>query len=335
MYILAFETSCDDTSVAVLHDDRLLSMETRSQVHVHARTGGVVPEVAARMHEEAVFEALTAALTGAGVGLSDIDSITYTLEPGLLPSLLVGHTVARVLGYCLGRPLVPIQHIHAHIYANLLGRVREEIPLPAMCLTVSGGHNELIIWHADDTFETVGRTLDDAAGEALDKVAKMMGLGYPGGPVISRLAGEYAGGYRGIFPIVLMDRNSLDFSFSGLKTAVRREIEKRAREHGWDGTTATRHTYLTSEDIREIAYEMERATITTLVAKLRIALARYPDMRCAVLAGGVSANDRLRNEVSALGEELGMPVIVPTERVYSTDNAAMVGIMAYYMLKKK
>lgn len=212
MYHLAFETSCDDTSIALMRDDRVLRLITQSQLREHIETGGVVPEVAARLHANVIFDVLrdifdsssplenggSSLLNSKGehLSLKDIAYIECTSEPGLLPSLLVGKTVAKTLAHALQIPLFWINHIEGHIFANLLERSIEDIPFPAVVLTVSGGHNEIYLWKSLYDWELLGQTRDDAAGEAFDKVAKAMGLGFPGGPLIAKLASEYTGMHR-------------------------------------------------------------------------------------------------------------------------------------------
>lgn len=227
MFILAFETSCDDTSIAIFRDDALVAMRTRSQIREHNVTCGVVPEVAARLHANVIFSVLEEVLDEAKVRLEDIDIIACTESPGLMPSLLVGMTVAKTLSKILDIPYIPIDHIQAHMFANYIGRDESDIHFPTVCLTVSGGHNEIYLWKSMFDREKIGETLDDSAGEAFDKVAKMMDLGYPGGAIIGKYASEYTGVFRGIFPEVLLNKTQYDFSFSGLKSAVKREIDKR------------------------------------------------------------------------------------------------------------
>lgn len=187
-----------------------------------------------------------------------MDIIACTEFPGLMPSLLVGISVAKTLSNTLKIPYIPIDHIEAHMFANYLERDVEDIHFPAICLTVSGGHNELYIWKSMFEREKIGETLDDSAGEAFDKVAKMMGLGYPGGPIIGKISSEYTGSFRGIFPNVLLNKNGHDFSFSGLKSAVKREVDKRIEEN----------SILTEEDIQEIAFEFEQTVVNILSYKL-------------------------------------------------------------------
>lgn len=188
-----------------------------------------MPEVAARLHANNIFGVLEEVLSESKVTLQDIDVIACTEFPGLMPSLLVGMSVAKTLSNTLSIPYIPIDHIEAHMFANYIGRETDQIPFPSVCLTVSGGHNELYLWKSMFEREKIGETLDDSAGEAFDKVARMMGLGYPGGPIIGKLASEYTGEFRGIFPKVLLDKEGHDFSFSGIKSAVKREVDKRQK----------------------------------------------------------------------------------------------------------
>lgn len=323
MFLLAFETSCDDTSVAVFRDTELLSLVTVSQIAEHTKTSGVVPEVAARLHAGNALGALEDALSKAGVALSEIDVVACTANPGLVTSLLVGKTVAKTLAETLKKPLLWIDHIEAHMFANYLERDESDIRFPAVCLTVSGGHNEIYLWKSMFERELLGETMDDAAGEAFDKVAKAMGLGFPGGPVISKLAAEYEGAYRGIFPVVTLSKDSLDFSFSGLKTAVKREIDLRIAKNGT----------LDVADMREISFEFERTVAEILSRKLFLA-AEKTGVNNLVLAGGVSANDFLRKTIADRSEREGYRFVCPVSKVYSQDNAAMVGILAYYRFRE-
>ncbi|MDD3120195.1 MAG: tRNA (adenosine(37)-N6)-threonylcarbamoyltransferase complex transferase subunit TsaD, partial [Candidatus Gracilibacteria bacterium] len=253
------------------------------------------------------------------------DYIVCTKEPGLLPSLLVGLSVANTFGKLLGIPVVEINHIKAHIFANYLEREEKDLEFPALCLTVSGGHNEIYLWKSMFDLELIGESLDDAAGEAFDKVAKMLDLEYPGGPIISRLSSEYTGEFRGIFPKVLLkNENIQNFSFSGLKSAVKREIDSRLEKKG----------KLTLEDKKEIAFEFEKVTVDTLKTRL-FEIAKKLNIKNLVLAGGVSANNRLKDEIVKEGEKTGIKVLCPVSNVYSQDNAAMVGIYGYYLVKNK
>lgn len=316
MLHLAFETSCDDTSIALMDDDRVLHMVTRSQLKEHLETQGVVPEVAARLHANVIFDVLHEVLDLGGVTLQDIGYIDCTSEPGLLPSLLVGKTVAKTLAHGLGIPLQWIHHIEGHMFANLLERSPEEIGFPVVVLTVSGGHNEIYLWKSLYEWELLGQTRDDAAGEAFDKVAKAMGLGFPGGPIVEKLASEYTGEFRRIFPVPLLDAKSLDFSFSGLKSAVRREVESRRGANGGE---------LTTDDLREIAFEFEQTMIQVLTTKLHRA-AEQTGIQTIMLAGGVSASQSLRLALEKLATSENYRFFAPVKKLYSMDNAAMIGV---------
>lgn len=314
MYILAFETSCDDTSVAIMRDTVCIALSTRTQLE-HDETGGVVPEVAARSHANAIFPCIDDVLSEAQITLSDIDFIACTREPWLQPSLLTGITVARTLAESLHKPCIWVNHIEAHMFANFLERETNDIMFPSVVLTVSWGHTEIYFWKSLFEFELLGQTRDDAAGECFDKVAKMMWLGFPWGAKVAKLASEYSGNYQGIFPVVLLERDSLDFSFSWLKTAVKREIDIR-------GT-------LSESDKREISYEFEETVVRILSEKLMRAVQKVW-VKTLCLAWGVSANTKLKDTLSALSKKSDYTFISPKKNLYSMDNAAMVGIRAYY-----
>ncbi len=338
MYILAFETSCDDTSVAIFQDDTLVAMETASQIKIHLETNGVVPEVAAREHANALFEVLDDVLKWANISLQDISYIGVTTNPGLIPSLLTGMTVASTLSQTLGIPLIPIHHIEAHIFSNFLERQEEEVQFPLVCLTVSGWHTEIYhMTHMWD-FKKVWGTIDDSAGEAYDKVAKMMNLGYPGWPIISKLASEYIRpsdpSYKEkiqLFPRVWLDKKELNFSFSGLKTAVKYEIEKRVKNGKWQ-ITSENSDVLSDSDKKEISYEFQNAVNEVLAYKLTLAGEIY-GVRTVMLAGWVSANDDLKVKIQKLSSQRGFHFLSPIKKIYSMDNAAMVWILTYYKIK--
>lgn len=351
MYILAFETSCDDTSVAIFKDSELLFMDTASQIKIHNTTWWVVPEVAAREHANAIFwvldnvlnkintSPLTPLLKGEGnskLSLEEIDYIAVTMTPGLIPSLLTGITVARSLSNILKIPFIEINHIEAHIFANFIERKREDINYPLVCLTVSWWHNEIYFMKDMWSFDKLGWTTDDAAWEAFDKVAKMMWLGYPWGPIISKLAGKYETSAKSLswiltpsqeqgatkkdlFPRVWLAKKEFNFSFSWLKSAVKREIDKRESEK-WE---------LTIEDKREIAYEFENAVTEVLAYKLLYAW-EEKRVKTVMLAWWVSANDKLNNLIREGSEKKWLDFISPTKKIYSMDNAAMVWMNAYY-----
>ncbi len=353
MIILAFETSCDDTSIALFEDERLVSMSTASQIKIHNKTGWVVPEVASREHANAIFWVLDEVLQASKTKLEEIDYIAVTTHPGLVPSLLTGITVASTISQALKTPILPIDHIQAHIFSNFLERKESDIQFPLVCLTVSGGHNEVYYMPDMWTREKLGQTQDDAAGEAFDKVAKMMWLEYPGGPVISKLADEYSphlwisspleerraatsfslkgeriqewGSWvrnrtlkKPLFPRVFLEKSEFWFSFSGLKSAVKREVDRR-----WE---------LSSEDKKEISYEFQAAVNEVLCYKL-LEAARQKWVQTLMLAGGVSANNDLNIRIWEQAKKQGLNFISPIKKLYCMDNAAMVGILAYYKIK--
>jgi len=340
MKILAFETSCDDTSIAIFEDDKLLAMDTASQIKIHNITGGVVPEVAAREHANAIFWVLEKVLKEASPHLTSpkgrgikglfehIDYIWVTTNPWLLPSLLTGTTVASTISTVLQIPIIPINHIQAHVFSNFLERKESFVKFPLICLTVSGGHNDIYSMKNIWDLEKVGSTTDDSSGEAFDKVAKMMGLEYPGGPIISKLAEEYKRpvsietGLKPLFPRVWLVKKEADFSFSGLKSAVKREVDKRVEKAG----------LLSQEDKIEISYEFQEAVIEVLAYKLvQVALQKW--VKTVMLAGWVSANNRLKEEITRLAKKHNLEFIFPIKNLYCMDNAAMVGILTHYKIK--
>lgn len=321
MIILAFETSCDDTSIALFDDTKLLAMDTRSQIKIHNITWGVVPEIAAREHANSIFEVLEKVLSDTWYELSQIDHIAVTAKPWLMPSLLTWLTVARTLWYIYDVPVLEIDHIQAHIFANYLEREESEIEYPLVCLTVSGWHNEIYYKKSMFEAEKIWSTQDDAAGEAFDKVAKMMWLWYPWWPIISKLASEYNNGNNEpLFPRVWLTKKENNFSFSWLKSAVKREVDKR-----WK---------LTDDNKKEIAYEFQRAVIEVLSYKLVQAWNTYT-LKNIMLAGWVWANNLLREEIQKLANMNNMKFLYPKKIEYCMDNAAMIGIMAYYQIKKQ
>jgi N6-L-threonylcarbamoyladenine synthase len=309
--ILALETSCDDTCAAVVDGPRILSNVVSSQAAFHERYGGVVPEIASRHHLELVNAVVAAALDEAGTDLAAVDRIAVTQGPGLIGALLVGLSTAKALAAADRKPLVPVDHLHGHVAANYL----EPDPLepPFLCLIASGGHTLLAGVRERSGFEVIGRTLDDAAGEAFDKGARLLGLGYPGGPAIQRAA---AGGDPESFDFpVAMSGRGLDFSFSGLKTA----LVYRVRDLGPDEIERRR---------ADLAASYQRAIVAQLVAKLRRA-AREEEWPAIALGGGVAANAELRDRTQALCDELGLRLkLVPIS--LCTDNAAMIASAARF-----
>jgi N6-L-threonylcarbamoyladenine synthase len=313
LIVLAVETSCDDTCAAVTDGARILSNVISSQAGAHAQYGGVVPEVASRHHLELVNPVVDAALSESGVELGDVDALAVTTHPGLIGALLVGVATAKGLAAPLRKPLVAVDHLQGHVAANFL----EPDPLepPFLCLIASGGHTLLAGVTSHDGFEVLGQTLDDAAGEALDKGARLLGLGYPGGPAIQR---EAEGGDPEAFefPVAMTRDPGLDFSFSGLKTALLYAV----RDLGEDELERRR---------ADIAASYQAAVVGQLVAKLERALARGA-WKAVALGGGVAANSLLRERTTALCEERGLRLkLVPGE--LCTDNAAMIASAARFL----
>jgi N6-L-threonylcarbamoyladenine synthase len=309
--ILALETSCDDTCAAVIDGARIRSNVVSSQAAFHERYGGVVPEVASRHHLELVNAVVAAALEQAGTELAEVDEIAVTQGPGLIGALLVGLSTAKALAAAHRKPLIPVDHLHGHVAANYL----EPDPLepPFLCLIASGGHTLLAGVREPSSFEILGQTVDDAAGEAFDKGARLLGLGYPGGPAIQRAA-EGGDSTAFDFPVAMSERG-LDFSFSGLKTS----LVYRVRDLGPDQTERQR---------ADLAASFQRAITDQLVAKLRRA-ARSGEWPAIALGGGVAANAELRERTEALCNELGVRFkLVPIS--LCTDNAAMIASAARF-----
>src|SRR5262245_29087494 len=274
--ILGIDTSCDDTSMAIVADGTtILSNIVASQIDVHHRYGGVVPELACRKHIEAIGPVYQSALDDAGLTLADIDTIAVTQGPGLIGALLVGVSFAKSLAYATGKPLIPVNHLEGHICSAFLEA--PDLACPFVCLVVSGGHTDLYYCESPGAYRLLGQTRDDAAGEAFDKVSKLLGLGYPGGPVIDRLARE--GEPQAIrFPRAYLEKDSLDFSFSGIKTAVWHYVRKHP-----------------SQPVADVAASFQQAVVDVLVAKA-LAAARQCDTSRVVVTGGVAANSQLRRE---------------------------------------
>lgn len=321
MKILGIETSCDETSIAVVEDGvKVLSNVIYSQAELHAKTGGVVPEVAAREHILKIIPVLDKALKEAGCDWDDIDAVAVTKGPGLVSSLITGTEVASVISYLKKKPVIPVHHIIGHIYANFLDRDGDEVKFPVLVLTVSGGHNELILMRGHGDFIVLGETRDDAAGEAFDKVARILELGYPGGPVISRVA-ENGSKTAFDFPRSYLEEDSLDFSFSGLKTAVLSETKNQIKLHGT----------LSDKLKADLAASFEEAVVDVLSDKIIQAL--DSTIKEVHLAGGVSANRRLREITLEKAKSFDVKVRWPQKISYCTDNAAMIASAGYFIRK--
>lgn len=313
MLVLGIETSCDETAAAVLENGtRLRSNVIASQDEIHSRFGGIVPELAGRSHVDRIDYIIDRALQEAGVELKEIDLIAATKGPGLVVSLLVGLNTAKALAYSLNVPLVGINHLEGHVLAIFL---QQQVEFPFLALIVSGGHTDLCRVDGFGKYHILGRTRDDAAGESFDKVAKMLGLGYPGGPIIEKKARQ-GNPESQSFPRAWLEKDSLDFSFSGLKTSVRNTLLKRDPNNG------------ASCSDEDIAAGFQEAVVEVLVQKT-LAACRQQSLRRIVVTGGVAANGYLRERMSVAATREGIEVYVP-KPVFCTDNAAMIACAGYY-----
>ena len=312
--ILAVESSCDETAIAIVEDGRrVLSGEIASQVDTHALYGGVVPEIASRMHVEALDPLLDRALEQAGLTLSDIDAVGVTFGPGLVGALLTGVSWAKALAYAMNKPLIPVNHIEGHVSANFVAN--PELEPPFVCLVASGGHSHIVRVDRYGAYTLFGRTVDDAAGEAFDKVARVLNIPYPGGPMLDKMAEEAdENAYR--FPRAHTD-GKYDFSFSGLKTAVINQA------HMLEQKGETIHA-------ANWAASFRKAVVDTLVDKT-LAVCRDTGAKRVALAGGVASNRKLRREMKTRGEKMGLQVFMPPAAL-CTDNAVMIGSAAFYRL---
>ena len=313
IYILGIESSCDETAAAVVKNGReILSNVINTQISLHKKFGGVVPEVASRRHIETIDDVIDCALNEANMTFDDIDAIAVTYGPGLIGALLVGVSSAKALAYALNKPLVPVHHIKGHISANFAAHPNLEPPF--ICLVASGGHSHIVEVKDYTHFEIMGRTRDDAAGEAFDKIARVLGLGYPGGPLIDKLARE--GNADAVhFPRVKMDGASLDFSFSGVKTAVINYLHK-LEQNGEEYSKA------------DIAASFQ-AAVTDVLCEHTVEAALKKNMKTIALAGGVASNSALREKMTERAKQHGIDVIYPPP-VLCTGNAAMIACAGYY-----
>lgn len=312
-YILAIESSCDETSVSIIKNgNEEISTVVLSQMDIHANFGGVVPEIASRNHVKNITLVIEEALKKANMTMDDVDAIAVTYGPGLIGSLLVGLIAAKTLAYAHNKPLVPVHHIAGHIYANNLVKPLE---FPLISLVVSGGHTDLIYMKEDYSFERLGGTLDDAVGEAYDKVARVLGIDYPGGPIVDKLAHTGEDTYD--LPLPLND-SSYDFSFSGLKSAVINKIHNE-KQRGNDII------------VENMCTSFQNRVVEILVKKTMKAL-KEKNVKNLIVAGGVAANKGLRERLTMECEKEGIELTVP-EIKYCTDNAAMIGAAGYYAYK--
>lgn len=315
VYILAIESSCDETSVAIVKNGRdVISLAIATQIDTHTKYGGVVPEIASRMHTENITYVLEEALNKANMKIEDMNAIAVTNAPGLTGSLIVGIEAAKTLALIYNKPLIAVNHLIGHIYANNL---EDNMKFPLLALIVSGGHTELLIMEDDYKFKKLGETLDDAVGEAYDKVARVMGLGYPGGPIIDRLAETGNNTYQ--LPKPVMD-DTYNFSYSGLKSAVINVIHK---------------AELKNEELNkaDLARSFQEVAVDELIRKVTLALEKT-NIKNVVIAGGVSANKYLQAEMEKICSKYQAKLFRP-RLLYCTDNAAMIGAAAYHKYLNK
>ena len=322
--ILAIESSCDDTSAAVLRDDRLLSNVIASQ-KVHEQYGGVVPELASRAHQQNIIPVVDGAIREAGIDKMDIDAVAFTRGPGLMGSLMVGVSFAKSFAQALGKPLIEVNHLQAHVLSHFIvqevkGSEMTKVPeFPFICLLVSGGHTQILLLHSHFEMEVLGQTIDDAAGEAIDKAAKIMDLGYPGGPVIDRLAKE---GNPDAFHFATPQIPGYDYSFSGIKTSFLYFLRDRLKE---DPDFIEKHK-------ADLCASIQKTIVGFLLKKVERAAIEHR-VRQVAIAGGVSANSLLRSELQRICEKHHWQAFIPPFK-FCTDNAAMVGIAGYFKYLK-
>ena len=315
VYILAIETSCDETSIAIVKNGKeVVGLEVYTQMDTHAMYGGVVPEIASRMHTEAITLVLDSLLNKTNFDLNNIDAVAVTYAPGLMGGLLVGIEFAKVIAYIYNKPLIKVNHMVGHIYAN---NIEDNLDFPLLAMVVSGGHTELVEMNGDYDFNLLGSTLDDAIGEAYDKVARIIGVPYPGGPNVEKLARNGNACYDLAKPV---NDNSFNFSFSGLKSNVINLVHN-YKQRGEE------------INVNDLAASFQFVAVDEIVRKINLALSKK-DYKMVILAGGVSANNYLRDEVNKLASKYNTRLVVP-KMLYCTDNAAMIGAAAYYLYKNK
>lgn len=315
--ILGIESSCDDTSASVCIDGQIVSNVIYSQ-KIHESFGGVVPELASRSHEQKIIPVVQKAIADAGIYKKNLSAIAFTRGPGLIGSLMVGVSFSKSLALALGIPLIEVNHMQAHVLSNLIEY--PDIVYPFICLTVSGGHTQLVLVRSIFDMEVIGTTIDDAAGEAFDKSAKMLGLEYPGGPMIDKLAKD---GDENRFQFAKPNMAGYNYSFSGLKTSILYYLQKKQKEN----------PHFIAENIHDLCASIQKTIVDILLHKLEAAIVQYPVQTIAI-AGGVSANSKFRMEISKFGEKHHLQVCIPSFQ-YCTDNAAMIAIVGYHKYLKK
>lgn len=316
--ILAIESSCDETSAAVLIGTKVLSNEVVTQLQ-HAQFGGVVPEIASRAHQSMITAVVHAALKSAHLDLKDLQVIAVTQGPGLMGSLLVGISFAKSLSLALGIPLVGVNHMQAHILAHLAEDCEKQPEFPFLNLTVSGGHTQLVVVHSPVKMEVIGETIDDAAGEAFDKAAKVLGLDYPGGPLLDKMA-QTGDPRKFSFPIPKVE--GLNFSFSGLKTSLLYFLRDKQKEN----------MNFIEEERSNLCASFQHTVVSYLMRQIQRGVDQTGMQRIAI-CGGVSANSELRKQLQAMGEKASLEVFIPPFK-YCTDNAAMIGVAANFLIQE-
>ena len=323
--ILAIESSCDETSAAICRDGKILSNIIAGQ-KVHEQYGGVVPELASRAHIQNIIPVVDAAMKKAGCNISDIDAIAFTQSPGLIGSLLIGSQFAKSLALSLNKPLIAVHHMQAHVLANLIDDPKPNFPF--LCLTVSGGHTQIVLCESPTNMKVIGETIDDAAGEAFDKTAKLLGLPYPGGPLIDKYAKD-GDANRFQFPEPQIPR--LDFSFSGLKTSILYFLQNAGKSHIYKEqflATEDEKNKFIRENLNDLCASIQQRIVSILLNKLKKASIET-GIKDICIAGGVSANSELRKALEDTGKKNNWNTFIPAFE-YCTDNAAMIAITAYY-----
>lgn len=335
MIVLGVESSCDETAASIVEDGCIVrSSIVASQYELHEEFGGVVPEIASRAHEQHIIPVLRDAVSRAGIELCDVDAIAVGHRPGLIGSLLVGLSAAKAMSWSLGVPMVGVDHVHAHLYAGMLGR---KVPqFPALGIVVSGGHTSLYRMESEMKLARLGATIDDAIGEAFDKVAAILGLGHPGGPKLDALAAQEGADDRAFdFPVSRLGKESLDFSYSGLKTSVLYTAKGRPapkRVKGKSPLVMPEVPELTQERKRDIAASFQRAAVKALTLKIERALSQKKGYQTLIVGGGVSANTLVRSEMLRLAGEHELELIIP-EMEHCVDNAAMIAGLGTKLLE--
>lgn len=328
--ILAIESSCDDTSAAVCKDGIILSNSIANQA-IHQKYGGVVPELASRAHLQNIVPVVDAALNTANINLQQVSAIAFTQAPGLIGALLVGAQFAKSLSLALNKPLIAVHHMQAHVLANLIATDKPAFPF--LCLTVSGGHTQIVVCHSPLKMEVIGETIDDAAGEAFDKTAKLLGLPYPGGPLVDKYA---ANGDSKRFLFTEPQIPGLNFSFSGLKTSILYFLKNAGIstvfKANFTATEAEQKQFI-AENLTDICASIQARIVSILLNKLKKA-AKETGIKNICIAGGVSANSGLRNAIQITGHQLGWKTYIPAFE-YCTDNAAMIAVTAHYKYLNK